>query len=78
MKLENFENLETRVQDLVKKTSELKRENEKIAGVLEKKKSEGKEIKDRLDKLHKERYQLRSKLDSLIEKLEGLERTSGK
>jgi predicted nuclease with TOPRIM domain len=76
LKLKNFENLESRVYDLVKETSELKKENEKIASVLAKKKSESKEIKDSLDKLHKERYQLRSKLDALIKKIEGLERVN--
>jgi len=75
VRLEKFENLERRVNQLVKKFSLLKGEKDKIAGVLEIKDGENKEAKNRLEKLSRERHLIRSKLDALIDKIEGIEKT---
>lgn len=73
VRLETFEDLEKRVKKLVEQFTLLKREKDRIAGVLEKKNIEDRETKKRLEKLYKERYQIRSKLDALIDKLESIE-----
>ena len=75
VRLEKFENLERRVNQLVKKFSLLKGEKDEIAGVLEIKGRENKEAKNRLEKLSRERHLIRSKLDALIDKIEGIEKT---
>jgi FtsZ-binding cell division protein ZapB len=75
VKLEKFENLERRVNRLVKQFSLLKRERDEIASVLEVKSGENKETKNRLEKFSRERHLIRSKLDVLIDKLESMERT---
>jgi FtsZ-binding cell division protein ZapB len=73
VELEKFENLEKRVKRLVEQFSLLKREKDKIAGVLKKNSVEDRETKKRLEKLHREKYLIRSKLDALIDKLESIE-----
>ena len=75
VKLEKFENLERRVDQLVKQFSFLKREKDEIASVLEVKNVENKETKNRLEEFSRERHLIRSKLDVLIDKLESIERT---
>ena len=75
VKLDNFENLERRVNQLVKQFSILKRERDEIASVLEAKRGENKETKNRLEKFSTERHLIRSKLDGLIDKLESMEHT---
>lgn len=75
VKLEKFENLERRVDQLVKQFSFLKREKDEIASVLEVKNGENKETKNRLEEFSRERHLIRSKLDVLIDKLESIERT---
>ena len=75
VKLEKFENLERRVDQLVKQFSFLKREKDEIASVLEVKNGENKETKNRLEEFSRERHLIRSKLDVLIDKLESMERT---
>lgn len=75
VKLEKFENLERRVDQLVKQFSFLKREKDEIASVLEVKNGENKETKNRLEEFSRERHLIRSKLDALIDKLESIERT---
>lgn len=75
VKLEKFENLERRVNQLVKQFSLLKRERDEIASMLEAKRGENKETKNRLEKFSTERYLIRSKLDVLIDKLESMEHT---
>ena len=75
VKLDNFENLERRVNQLVKQFSILKRERDEIASVLEAKRGENKETKNRLVKFSTERQLIRTKLDGLIDKLESMEHT---
>ena len=75
VKLEKFENLERRVDQLIKQFSFLKREKDEIASVLEVKNGENKETKNRLEEFSRERHLIRSKLDVLIDKLESMERT---
>ena len=75
VKLDNFENLERRVNQLVKQFSLLKRERDEIASMLEAKRGENKETKNRLEKFSTERHMIRSKLDGLIDKLESMEHT---
>jgi len=73
VRLENFENLERRINKLVRQFSQLKKERDGISDVLKKGNRESLEAKGRLENLYKERHQMRSKLDALIEKLENLE-----
>ena len=75
VKLEKFENLERKVDQLVKQFSFLKREKDEIASVLEVKNGENKETKNRLEEFSRERHLICSKLDVLIDKLESIERT---
>ena len=75
VKLEKFENLERRVDQLVKQFSFLKREKDEIASVLEVTNGENKETQNRLEEFSRERHLIRSKLDVLIDKLESIERT---
>ena len=71
VRLENFANLERRVNKLVKQFSQLQKERDEMSDVL--KNAESLETKGRVEKLYKERHQIRSKLDALIDKLEDLE-----
>jgi FtsZ-binding cell division protein ZapB len=75
VRLEKFENLERRVNQLVKQFSLLKGEKDELAGVREVKGRENRETKNRLEKLSRERHLIRSKLDALIDKIEGIEKT---
>jgi len=75
VRLEKFENLERRVNQLVKQYSLLKGKKDELAGVHEVKGRENRETKNRLEKLSRERHLIRSKLDALIDKIEGIEKT---
>lgn len=72
MVLEQFERLETGVEQLLKHCDELRAENARLKGVLEAKGVEVEGLKEKLKRLDKEKVEVKEKVETLLSRLDGL------
>ena len=72
MVLEQFERLETGVEQLLEHFDELRSENARLEGALAAKGIEVEDLKEKLKRLDKEKVQVKEKVETLLSRLDGL------
>ncbi len=72
MGLSKFEELEKKVDQLLKGSESLESENRKLKDLLEGRGAEIEGLKKRLNRLNREKGQVRDKVESLLTRLNGL------
>jgi hypothetical protein len=76
MSITNFEILEERLEELLRFSETVEKENNLIKEQFALKDLEIKELRERLDKIEKEKVKAREKVEGLIERLDGLTRSA--
>lgn len=72
MALEQFERLETGVEQLLKHCEELRVENARLKGAIEAKGAEAEDLREKLKRLDREKAEVKGKVETLLSKLDGL------
>jgi chromosome segregation ATPase len=72
MGLSKFEELEEKVNQLLKGCESLEDENRKLKDLIEGKGAEIKGLKERLTRLHKEKGQVKDKVEALLSRLNAM------
>lgn len=72
MALEQFERLETGVEQLLKRCEGLVAENAGMKAAIEAKGAEVEDLKEKLKRLEREKVEVKEKVESLLSRLDGL------
>ncbi len=73
MELERFDELEVKIKAIVNQYVQLKKRNEELEELVQRKNGELEEALSRIRALNQEKDSVRTKIDSLLERLEGVE-----
>ncbi len=73
MTLENFEQLEAKINRLIEKHERIKKEKESVEKKLQLKESEWHNLKGQMRQYERERIELREKLDKIIHQVANLD-----
>jgi chromosome segregation ATPase len=73
VELERFDELEVKIKAIVNQYVQLKKRNEELEELVQRKNGELEEALSRIRALNQEKDSVRTKIDSLLERLEGVE-----
>lgn len=76
MELAVFEQLEKKIEKLIRQHAELKEENKKLAEALSSKDKEIEALCSKLEKFGKEKGLIREKLETILQRVDGLIQTA--